>query len=89
MFNRIFKYGSFPKGWSASILVFNHKKGDKKSPNNYGGISLLDVFGKVQTEELHFMLTFMFRSQKRKRGSGKGTQRLIKPLCSQLESKNI
>ena len=48
----------FPKCWSDSILVPIHKKGDVNSPNNYRGISLLHVFGKIYISVLNRRITF-------------------------------
>ena len=47
LFNRLFLNGIVPSCWSQSILVPLHKKGDIIIPDNYRGISLLDVFGKI------------------------------------------
>jgi len=57
-FNRIFNTGYFPSDWSSAIKVPIHKKGDLNSPQNYRGISLLDIFGKLFTSVINRRLTF-------------------------------
>ena len=39
--------GQAPKQWQTSVIIFIHKKGDKKKCTNYRGISLISVPGKV------------------------------------------
>ena len=46
-FNFIFEKGLFPDAWTFSILQPIHKKGDINNPDNYRGISLLNVCSKV------------------------------------------
>ena len=46
-FNYIFDNGLFPTEWSCSILQPIHKKGDINNPDNYRGISLLNVCSKL------------------------------------------
>ena len=46
-FNHIFENGLFPSDWSSSILQPIHKKGDVNNPDNYRGISLLNVCSKI------------------------------------------
>ena len=41
------KTGQAPKQWQTSVVIPIHKKGDKKKCNNYRGISLISVPGKV------------------------------------------
>ena len=64
LFNRIFNTGDFPPSWEVSILVTLFKKGDINNPNNYRGISLLDVVGKIYTSVslgvLHFCFTNIY-----------------------------
>ena len=48
-FNKLFKEGSFPTEWTKAIIVPLHKKGDPNDMDNYTGISLLSVLGKVFT----------------------------------------
>ena len=56
----MFLNGIFPSCWSQSILVPLHKKGDINVPDNYRGISLLDVFGKIYTSIINRGITFYF-----------------------------
>ena len=58
LFNRIFNSGDFPPTWGQSILVTLFKKGDTNDPNNYRGISLLDVIGKIYTSIITRRITF-------------------------------
>ena len=58
LFNRIFNSGDFPPSWGHSILVTLFKKGDINDPNNYRGISLLDVIGKIYTSVITRRITF-------------------------------
>ena len=56
-FNKLFKEGSFPSGWTKAIIVPLHKKGDPSDMDSYRGISLLSVLGKVFTFILNKLLT--------------------------------
>ncbi len=49
LFNCIFNSGDFPSAWSQSIIFPLHKKGSKHDVNNYRGISLMDICGKIFT----------------------------------------
>jgi len=57
LFNRLFDSGSFPVEWSKSIIVPIHKKGDANSPDNYRGVALTSIVGKVYTHILNRRLT--------------------------------
>ena len=46
-FNFIFDNGLYPDEWTFSILQPIHKKGDINNPDNYRGISLLNVCSKL------------------------------------------
>ena len=46
-----------PAGWTKTIIVPLHKKGDPNDMDNYRGISLLSVLGKVFTFILNKRLT--------------------------------
>ncbi|MCB4763941.1 MAG: reverse transcriptase family protein, partial [Sulfurovum sp.] len=56
-FNKLFNTGTFPSEWSESIILPIYKKGDVNSPNNYRGISLLNVGGKLYSYILNKRLT--------------------------------
>ena len=58
LFNRLFQSGYFPPCWSQSIIVPLHKKGDINCTDNYRGISLLDVFGKIYVSIINRRVTF-------------------------------
>ena len=49
LFNKVFSEGRFPSSWSNSIIVPIHKKGDPSNADNYRGICLTSIFGKVFT----------------------------------------
>ena len=46
-FNALFDKGIYPDNWCKSIIIPLFKKGDQNDPNNYRGISLCDVCGKL------------------------------------------
>ena len=46
-FNVLFDSGVYPENWCESIILPLFKKGDCNDPNNYRGISLCDVTGKL------------------------------------------
>ena len=49
LFNKIFETGCFPENWSNSLLCPILKSGSISDPNNYRGISLIDIFNKILT----------------------------------------
>lgn len=57
LFNKLFNSGTFPEKWSESIIQPLHKKGDTTSPDNYRGISLLNISSKMYTFILNNRLT--------------------------------
>lgn len=57
MFNVIYSRGYFPKSWSLGDILPLHKKGDKDNVQNYRGITLLSVLGKLFTRILNTRLT--------------------------------
>ena len=57
-FNRIFDTADFPEQWCYSVIVTIFKKGSVNVPDNYGGISLLNVFGKIYTSIISRRVTF-------------------------------
>ena len=52
LFNVIFKTGYFTETWSEWYIVPLHKKGSINNPENYRGITLLSVLGKLFTRIL-------------------------------------
>ena len=58
LFNGLFSRGEFPKDWCGSIIVPLRKRGDVNDPENYRGISLLDIFGKIYTGILNRRIKF-------------------------------
>jgi len=57
LFNRIFDSGEYPSAWTEAIVVPIHKSGDFDNPDNYRGISLLSILGKVFSHVLNRRLT--------------------------------
>ena len=53
LYNNILASGKFPKQWCKAVLVPIHKKGSMSDPNNYRGIALLSVLGKVFTKVIN------------------------------------
>ena len=49
LYNRILSTGQFPAAWSKSILCPLFKSGSLTDPNNFQGISLIDVLNKILT----------------------------------------
>ena len=49
LFNFIFECGVFPDAWSDGLLIPLHKKGSFCEVNNFRGITLLSVLGKLFT----------------------------------------
>lgn len=53
LFNKIFESGIYPSEWSQAIVVPIFKKGDTESPDNYRGISLINIACKCYTSILN------------------------------------
>ena len=47
LFNQVFSSGQFPDAWIEAIIQPLHKKGNAQDPNNYRGISLLNVCSRL------------------------------------------
>ena len=53
LFNKILDSGQYPERWSDAVFFpLLHKKGSATDPNNFRGISLLSVVGKLFTKKL-------------------------------------
>lgn len=57
LFNLLFDKGHFPDCWSEGYIVPIHKKGNVNNVENYRGITLLSVLGKLFTRILNNRLT--------------------------------
>ena len=57
LFNQIFDKGHFPEQWSEGYIVPLHKKGSINNTDNYRGITLLSVLGKLFTRILNNRLS--------------------------------
>ena len=53
LFNFVFESGVFPENWSEGLLTPLHKGGSRCEPDNYRGITLLSVLGKIFTRVLN------------------------------------
>ena len=47
LINFIFNLGEFPREWAIDIIIPIFKKGDTGDLNNYRGITLLSIVGKI------------------------------------------
>ena len=47
LFNKLLQIGYFPSSWAEGYIVPLHKKGNRDDVNNYRGITLLSVLGKL------------------------------------------
>ena len=45
--NKIFGSGKFPEEWAPGVIVILFKEGTKSDLNNYRGITLLSMLGKI------------------------------------------
>ena len=65
MFNDILNSGTFPTDWSISVIKpIYKKKGDKRSPANYRGITLTSCLGKLFTSILQSRLNTYIEKHK-------------------------
>ena len=55
-FNKIFTNGYYPDMWSTAVIVPIHKKGNRDITDNYRGVSLLSIVGKIYTSILNSRL---------------------------------
>ena len=52
LYNTIFNKAKFPTAWATAIIVPIFKRGNVDNPNNYRGISLLNILSKIFTSVL-------------------------------------
>ena len=57
LFNKIYELSNFPDIWCESLIITIHKKGRTDVPDNYRGISLLNVLSKSFTTILNSRIT--------------------------------
>ena len=62
--NKTFDTGGFPEEWALGIIVILFKEGEKNDINNYRGITLLSVVGKLLVGMLNERLTKFVEKQK-------------------------
>ena len=57
LYNRLFRNGEYPRIWGEGIIVPIFKGGDKDSAQNYRGITLINILGKIYSQILLNRLT--------------------------------
>jgi hypothetical protein len=57
LFSAVFRSGQFPAEWSLGAITPIHKKGDTSDPNNYRGITVGHVLGKLYALVINARLT--------------------------------
>ncbi|GFS19860.1 RNA-directed DNA polymerase from mobile element jockey-like protein [Elysia marginata] len=63
LFDTIFESGTYPDEWTKFAIFPLHKKGDINNVNNYRGLSLLNVLGKIFSNVLNARLKAWCNSQ--------------------------
>ena len=58
LFQLIWESEYIPKHWGEGMIVSLFKKGDQEDPNNYRGITLLNVVGKLFNKVLNYRLLY-------------------------------
>ena len=57
LFNTIFTSGEYPEAWTEAIILPFYKKGSIHDPDNYRGISLLNVCSKLYSHIINKCLS--------------------------------
>ena len=57
LFTAVLRFGCFPPEWALGAITPIHKKGDTSDPNNYRGITLGHVLGKLYALVINARLT--------------------------------
>ncbi|MES9883266.1 MAG: reverse transcriptase family protein [Sedimenticola sp.] len=52
IFNHLYSNCIYPESWTRGIVIPVPKKGDKRDPNNYRGITLTSIFSKIFSQML-------------------------------------
>ena len=52
LYNRIFQSGEYPQSWGEGIITPIFKKGDTNDPQNYRGITLINILAKIYSQIL-------------------------------------
>ena len=55
--NKILDNGVFPEEWTLGVVVILYKEGERSDLNNYRGITLLSMLGKILVGVLNNRLT--------------------------------
>ena len=65
LFNKLFESGSYPKSWTEALIQPLYKKGDQNKPDNYRGISLLNILSKLYSSILNDRINAWIEDQRR------------------------
>ena len=52
LFNRLFTNGEYPSAWAEGAIVPIYKRKNPRDPNNYRGITLINILGKIYSQIL-------------------------------------
>ncbi|KAI3430963.1 hypothetical protein D9Q98_009368, partial [Chlorella vulgaris] len=63
LFNAVFRSGCFPPEWSLGAITLIHKKGDTADPNNYRGITVGHILGKLYALAINTRLNTWLETQ--------------------------
>ena len=58
LYNQVLHTGQYPREWGVGLIKPIHKSGDRSVPNNYRGITLLNVMGKIFSTILNGRLRY-------------------------------
>lgn len=72
LFNCIFSSGSYPDLWSKAKFFTIFKRGDRKEPSNYRGISVINSIAKLYDLVLCCRLEHWFRPYREQAGAQRG-----------------
>jgi len=61
LFGKVWKGEEMPRDWNKSYIVTLPKKGDRRECENYGGIPLISVVGKVLNKSILLRLQILRR----------------------------